>query len=193
MRVLKVIMIAAAMSFASGAFADDSQSMMDVVNKFFAAYRTVEVSDGIPDDKVRPKYEPYITPALDQLLIQGHQAEIRYAKATQNDSPPLMEGDVFTSNFEGATSYTVKSCTATGKTGSCKVALIYDDSKSDNRHGGPPDKPFGWTDTVYLVLTGNGWRVDDIGYGGSWSFGNKGKLTTALKGAIAESKQPQSP
>jgi len=180
---------------ASGATAapGDSRAMGDVVNRFFAAYRTVEVSDGIPDAKVRPKYEPFITPALDQLLIEGDRAEARYARATNNDSPPLLEGDVFTSNFEGATSYTVGACAAAGKAGSCKVELVYDESKSDNRHAGPPDKPVKWTDTVYLVLTDKGWRIDDVGYGAGFDFGNKGRLTEELKWAIAESKKPQTP
>lgn len=180
---------------ASGACAapDNSRAMNDVVNHFFAAYRTVEVSDGIPDAKARPKYEPFITPALDQLLIQGDQAEARYAKATNYDYPPLLEGDVFTSNFEGATSYAVRACTAGGKTGTCTVDLVYDESKSDNRHAGPPAKPVKWTDTIYLLLTDKGWRIDDIGYGAGFDFGNKGKLRDELKWAIAESKKPQSP
>ena len=41
-----------------------------------------------------------------------------------------------------------------------------------------------WTDTVYLVLTANGWRVDDIGYGATWAFGNKGQLTETLRNAV---------
>ncbi|GEM_PF-653053 len=179
-------------SVASAAPAGNA-AISDVVNRFFAAYRTVEVSDGIPDAKVRPKYEPFITPALDRLLIEGDQAEARYAKATNNDSPPLLEGDVFTSNFEGATSYAVKSCTASGKSGSCKVDLVYDESKSDNRHAGPPAKPVKWTDTVYLLLTDKGWRIDDVGYGAGFDFGNKGRLTQALNWAISESKKPQTP
>jgi len=61
--------------------------------------------------------------------------------------------------------------------GHCAVTLTYDDRK---------DKPFSWTDTVYLVRTQAGWRVDDIAYGGTWDFGNKGRLTRTLKNAIAD-------
>jgi hypothetical protein len=37
-----------------------------------------------------------------------------------------------------------------------------------------------------LVKDAAGWRVDDIQYGGSWAFGNKGKLSDSLKAVIAE-------
>ena len=57
------------------------------------------------------------------------------------------------------------------------MSLTYDDRK---------DKPLSWTDTVYLVHSDAGWRVDDIAYGGTWDFGNKGRLTRTLKGAIEE-------
>jgi hypothetical protein len=62
------------------------------------------------------------------------------------------------------------------------VALHYADA-----HPRPQDKPVDWTDTVVLVKTPAGWRVDDIGYGGNWDFGNHGRLTDSLKSAIKDS------
>jgi hypothetical protein len=53
--------------------------------------------------------------------------------------------------------------------------------------GGPEDsKPVNWTDTIYLLHTPAGWKVDDIAYGGSWAFGNKGRLKETLQGAIRD-------
>ena len=37
--------------------------------------------------------------------------------------------------------------------------------------------------------TPQGWRVDDIGYGGTWDFGNKGKMTETLRMVIHDSNQ----
>jgi hypothetical protein len=42
-----------------------------------------------------------------------------------------------------------------------------------------------WTDTLLLVRTADGWKIDDIAYGGSWAFGNKGRLSDTLKQAIS--------
>jgi large conductance mechanosensitive channel protein len=147
------------------------------------AYSTFHPSDGIPDAKGCAKYAPFISSALEKLLAQGAEAEQAFAKANK-DSPPLIEGDLFTSNFEGATSFKVGACQGDAKAGHCTIALTYDDRKSS-----PKDKPLNWNDTVYLVATPSGWRVDDIGYGGSWDFGNKGRMGETVKGAIANASE----
>ena len=156
---------------AAPASADD---MSAAANGFYGAYSSFHPSDGIPDAKGRATYAPYISPALDRLLADGNRAEAAFAKANKG-SPPLIEGDLFTSNFEGATSFKLGACKGDAKAGQCSVALVYDDRKDH-----PSDKPVTWNDTLYLVATQAGWRVDDIGYGGTWPFGNKGRLTTVL-------------
>ena len=171
-------------AFAAPASAADDTEMAKTVQGFYGAYSTFHPSDGIPDAAGRKRYEPFISPALDQLLIEGDNAETKFAAANK-DSPPLIEGDLFTSNFEGATAFHVGACTGDGKAGHCAVVLTYDPGKTGN----PKDKLFDWTDTVYLVNTASGWRVDDIGYGGTWDFGNKGKMTDTLKMAIKDAAQ----
>src|ERR1700748_3178844 len=88
-------------------FADDD--MTKVVSGFYGAYSTFHPSDGIPDAQARARYEPYISPALDALLVEGRRVDEKFTKAHKN-SPPLVEGDLFTSNFEGATSYKIGTC-----------------------------------------------------------------------------------
>lgn len=155
----------------------DTDALAKTAHGFYDAYMTLHPSDGIPDVATRAKFAPYVSPALDRLFVEGDQAQDRYAAATKNQAPPLVEGDVFTPNFEGATSYKIGACALDKQGGHCAVALTYDDRK---------DKPLSWTDTVYLVRADAGWRVDDIAYGGTWDFGNKGRLTRTLKGAIEE-------
>ena len=86
-----------------------------------------------------------------------------------------MEGDLFTPNFEGATSLKIGACVADAKSGHCSVAMVYDDGK---------DKPIRWTDTVVLVNTPAGWRVDDIVY--SANFGSRGSLAGTVHDAIQD-------
>ncbi len=178
---MKRFLAAALVLLPAAAFADAQGDMAKVADGFYGAYFTFHPSDGIPDTRGRAKYEPFISPALDKLLLAGDQAEDRFAKANK-DSPPLIEGDLFTSNFEGASSFKLGACTQGGKTGRCTVSLTYDPGKTNN----PKDKPFTWADTVYLVETPSGWKIDDVGYGGTWDFGNKGRMTGTLKSAIAD-------
>lgn len=154
--------------------ADDAAAMHKAADGFYGVYRTFHPSDGIPDDAGRARYRPYLSPALDTLLTQAGDAERRY-DLKYKDSPPLIEGDLFSSLFEGATDVSVGACTAKGATGSCVIRLS---------RVSPRDKPVDWTDTLILVETPYGWRVDDIAYGGDWAFGNKGRLSETLRQVI---------
>jgi hypothetical protein len=153
----------------------DTQAILHTATGFYDVYLALHPSDGIPDAALRARFEPFISPALDKLLAAGDTAEQRYVKATKNQAPPLMEGDLFTPNFEGATSLKIGACVADTKGGHCPVAMVYDDGK---------DKPIRWTDTVVLVNTPAGWRVDDIVY--STNFGSRGSLTGTVHDAIQD-------
>ena len=173
---LVVALLAAAITAA----ASTSEDPAAAAKGFYGVYATFHPSDGIPDARARAKLKPFISPALDKLLGEGEAAEAHFAKVTKNMSPPLIEGDLFTSNFEGATAFQVGACASQGNTAHCAVSLQYrDDEKKDS-------KPVNWTDTVYLTHTANGWQVDDIGYGANWAFGNKGRLKDVLAGAIRD-------
>jgi hypothetical protein len=178
---MKRLLAAVLVLLPAAASADAPGDMAKAVNGFYAAYFTFHPSDGIPDAKGRAKYGPFISPALDKLLLAGDQAEDRFAKSNK-DSPPLIEGDLFSSNFEGASAFKLGACAQSAKAGRCAVSLTYDPGKTNN----PKDKPFTWTDTVYLVETPSGWKIDDVGYGGTWDFGNKGRMTGTLRSAIAD-------
>jgi hypothetical protein len=154
----------------ASADATDTGAMRAAAEGFYKAYGTFHPSDGIPDGKALERYRPFLSPKLETLLEQAGAAEARFAAANK-DSPPLIEGDLFSSLFEGATSVAVGNCVAAGDRGQCTADLRHDEAEQ---------KPVTWSDTVYLMATPQGWRVDDIGYGGTWAFGNKGRLTTLL-------------
>jgi hypothetical protein len=175
--MMRTRLLVAALVVSSSAGAQSDSGPAQAANGFYGVYMTLHPSDGIPDAATRAKFAPFVSPALDRLFADGEAAEAGYAKATKNQAPPLIEGDLFTPNFEGATSYKLGACTSDAQSGHCAVSLTYDDRKG---------KPISWTDTVFLVHTPQGWRVDDIAYGGNWEFGNKGRLTRTLKSAIDE-------
>ena len=165
--------IAAGFAGPAGA-ADDNDAMRSAANGFYGVYKTFHPSDGIPDSAGRARYQPFVSPALDALLKQAADAEDRYSKANK-DSPPLVEGDLFTSLFEGATGVSIGICSGDSQRGRCAANLSYAD---------PGGKAVSWTDSVELVNTPAGWRVNDIVYGGTWDFGNKGALSGTLRQVI---------
>jgi hypothetical protein len=108
------------------------------------------------------------------------EAERSYAKATRGQVPPLVEGDLFTSLFEGADAYRVVSCQSEAGQGVCLVQLTSNDPGYKS--------PFRWQDKVYLVKGPHGWVVDDIEFLGNWPFMHKGRLQALLKKVIERSK-----
>jgi hypothetical protein len=175
MRALMTAILVAVASASGACAASGDAGMQAAANGCYAVYQTFHPSDGIPSPADRAKYAPYLSSALERLLTDAQAAETRFAKANK-DSPPMVEGDLFTSLFEGATSLQVGDCSGDGTSGRCTVKLEYVDGTA---------KPTDWTDTIFLVNTAGGWRVDDIAYGGSWAFGNKGRLSETLKQTIS--------
>lgn len=165
---MKRILVAFALLISVPAHAEDA--MTKAAGDFYAIIRTS--NGGLPDAATRAKLAPLITPSLAHLLDAAARAEDRFMQANKN-SPPLIEGDLYSSLFEGPTSFAIGDCSGNDKTAHCTVALAYDDkaSKAATR----------WTDTIFLANAGDGWKVDDIGYGGNWDFGNKGKLSDTLR------------
>ncbi|HEY2070467.1 MAG TPA: hypothetical protein VGG48_13000 [Rhizomicrobium sp.] len=161
--------------------AGDAGAMAQAVGGFYAVHQAT-TQDGIPDTRLRARYAPYVSPALSKLLADADDGEVYYAKQNK-DSPPLVEGDLFSPNFEGISSFKVGACSVDAKRGldfgHCNVTSHYAAA-----HPRPQDKAVDWTDTVFLVRTPGGWKIDDIGYGGNWDFGNHGKLSDVLKAAI---------
>jgi hypothetical protein len=143
---------------------------------FLAIYGSFHPSDGIPDSGGRAKLAPYLSAGLNKMLADGAAAEARFA-AKIKDAPPLIEGDLFTSMFEGATSWKLGACSIQGSAARCPVAFT---------HVGTGRQPVAWTDTLILTNTPPGWRVSDIAYGGGFRFGNTGTLTDTLKLVLSQ-------
>lgn len=143
---------------------------------FLSVYGSFHPSDGIPDMGARARLQPLLSPALNRLLAEAAAAQARFS-AKIKDSPPLIEGDLFSSMFEGATQSKLETCTININEARCPVAFS---------RMGSNGKSVSWTDTLLLVKTSQGWRVDDIAYGGGFQDGNTGRLSDTLKTITSE-------
>jgi hypothetical protein len=155
--------------------ADDA--VMTAANNFYSVAVGMQAlgGGGIPDSGARLRLQPLLTPRLNQALADASAAEARF-KARNKDSPPLIEGDIFSSLFEGPTAFKIGACQGDAAIQRCAVAL----SRQD-----PGQKPAAWTDTLVLANSG-GWKVDDIAYDANFAFGNTGTLSEILKMARSE-------
>ena len=172
------LLLLAGLAAATPARADDATAMAAAANAFYTVYSGLPRSGGIPDATARVRYTPLLSSRLNLLINQAAAAETRF-RAKVKDSPPLIEGDLFSSLFEGATTVKLGACSGDAKAGRCTATLTHSD---------PKQKPVSWTDTLELVNTPSGWKVDDIAYNAGFQFGNTGTLSDTLRMAIAESQ-----
>ncbi len=127
---------------------------------------------GVPDAAMVRRFKPLLSARLASALGKAEAAEVAHVKATNNAEPPLFEGDLFTSLYEGASSYSIEGCTTEGAHAYCDVELAYAEV--------PGATPTTWTDRLVLAKRVGGWTVDDIVFGGSWDFGQHGTLRATL-------------
>ncbi len=171
--LLLLVFVAATVSYAG----DSPES---TVTGFYNAYIKLKTR-GIPAAKDLAEYKPYITPELAALLKSAAAAEIKYKADTKGEVPPLVEGDIFTSLFEGADSFKVLTCEEKGSKASCSVEF-----KNTNPGDG---KTFTWKDSPVLEKGKSGWLISDVEYKGDWDFAVKGNMTGLLKGVIKEGQR----
>jgi hypothetical protein len=166
---------------AAQALADDPAA---AVNAFYAVYASQRAhGGGIPDATERLRFQPVLSPRLNKQLVEAARAQSRLTAKVKNAVPPMLEGDIFSSLFEGATAWKVGACQQNGKAARCTVALSY--TPPPPPAGRKPEKPANWTDTVMLAMTPQGWKVDDVVYDAGFAFGNTGRLSAMLNMVIA--------
>ena len=151
-----------------------------VAEGFYRAYLRMHPM-GVPNAAQRAQLRAYLSPALEAALAAAERAEQDYRRKTKASVPPLAEGDLFTSLFEGATAFAVTGCVAQGEAMHCPAQLKYLDPTTKRN--------VEWQDTLILVRVASAWRIDDIAYDGRYAFGNTGTLTVMLKILIKESKE----
>lgn len=177
--------IIAALFFAAPAMAAETLPTPEAAAKaFYQVYARAHVMD-IPDKKHQSVWKPVLSDNLLGLIALGDEGEKRWAdKNKKEPSPPLFEGDLFSSMVEGGAKFDGAACETKGEASVCMIALhVIGKNKEGKR------ETFRWHDKLYLVHTAAGWRVDDLEYGGTWEFKPKGKMSDQLKYVDQESRK----
>jgi hypothetical protein len=111
-----------------------------------------------------------LTPELAALFDAAQRQQDVFIAAHPDEKPPWIDGDLFSSLFEGAQTFEVDSSTVRDSRADVPVHLTYADSSNTTQ----------WTDTLVLTLLGGTWLVDDIAFGGTWPFRTGGSLRRVL-------------
>jgi len=179
--------IAVLMMLAAPARADDAVDMAAAANRFYATYAAQPQHGGLPEGAARGRYLPLLSPRLLKLINEASAAQVRF-RAKVKSAPPLIAGDIFSSQFEGFQTYKVGACSGSATAGGCSVQLHYGEPGLPSGSGAGGQKnnpPVDWTDEILLVKAGGAWKVDDIAYKGAFAFGNSGLLSQTLSMVIS--------
>jgi hypothetical protein len=166
--------VCAALLAPAPALAADAAKL--AVADFYRTYRELRDTGGltgIPNAGQLERLSPSLTPELSGLLSAALAEQQRCAKQYPDDKPPWIEGDIFSSNFEGFTSMAVQNSKPRGNQRSVSVRFTY----VEGRHKAS------WTDTLVLDKRSGRWLVEDIYYHAKFAFtsGFGSHLQSSLK------------
>jgi hypothetical protein len=155
-----VVLAAALVTCGETSAADESR---DAAVSFYRSYSSLRATgglSGIPNESQLARLAPLITPELRDLFGAALREQERCAKQFPGDKPPWIEGDIFSSNFEGFTSFS----SASSKPGEQRREVAMRFSYADGK------QRVNWTDTLFLRNEAGRWLVDDIFYRGHFAF-----------------------
>jgi len=140
-----------------------------VARVFYSELRRLGVS-GLPGEEDWAHLKPFCSETLGAALDLAVKEQIEFMRKNPDEKPPWIEGDLFSSLFEGPKQFVVGAAVIKGETADVTV-------ECSHTEGGETVK---WIDTLILVKEGGKWLVDDVSYGGTWDFANSGTLKDAL-------------
>lgn len=163
----------------TGCARDVADPPSTVVSQFFSARITSGLT-GAPSDSQLAQLAPFLADTLEHLLVAARRLRDAEAASAPDEKPSFVEGDLFSSLFEGPTSFTIVPDTGSAPPGRVLVRLQY---------AGGGDT-VSWTDRVVISQQNGHNVIADIEYGGNWAFGNSGTLRMMLERALAPRTTP---
>ena len=148
---------------------EPAQGPVAVAMDFLAMHQRFGNS-GLPARADMGAYDAFLCPSLAQA-VRAAQVRQEVAKAERPDEkPPYVEGDLFSSLFEGPDEFEARDPVVEGDRARVEIAMS----------AGSGDQARRWKDTFELRLDEGIWCVDDVAYGGDWPFANQGRLSSVL-------------
>lgn len=162
----------AALSIAPAALPPEGEAMRSattLVTDFYEMRQRLGRT-GLPDESEMKAYRAFLCPPLASAMDAARVRQRAYMQAHPDDKPPLIEGDLFSSLFEGVDVVTPAGTEVSAEGGRVAVSMRF----------GEGDSAVRWKDIVLLAREQDSWCIADVEYHGDWPFANKGKLSTTL-------------
>jgi len=173
MRNKPILIVLGALVFLAGApiaWSQKTSTPAGVTDTFYRKYIAFQMR-GLPTVKQATSLAPLFSKDIMALIASARAEQKQFIKEHPEDKPPWIEGDLFTSLWEGATSYSIGKARVGKTTAEVDVHLMSKDK----------DQTTEWIDTVELMKTNGRWVIRDIQFKGNWAFMNGSSLSAALR------------
>lgn len=150
----------------------------DSVAQQFYDFRIKQGGSGLPNSSQLAAYRPYLSTALYNALLKAQSQPKVDLAATPNEKTGngAVDGDVFSSLFDGPTSASVDSASTIPNTDARNIPL-----RVTFTHEKDKGASTSWKDEVLMVREGKCWTVDDVRYMANLDFASSGTLRQVLE------------
>ncbi len=155
---------------AAAGSAEPAQGPAAVAMDFLAMHQRFG-NNGLPERGSMNAYAAFLCPGLSEKIRAAQIRQEQFKASHPDEKPPLVEGDLFSSLFEGPETYAVNDTRVDGNKAQVDVAMSHGEGSSITR----------WTDTMMFDLDDGIWCLSDVEYHGKWPFANKGSLAKTLQ------------
>lgn len=152
------------------ASAEAAQGPGAVAMDFLAMHQRFGNS-GLPDRGSMNAYAAFLCPSLSEAIRAAQVRQEQFKASHPDEKPPLVEGDLFSSLFEGPERFSVSDTRIDGGKAQVDLAMTHGEGNAITR----------WTDTLDFDLDDGIWCLSDVEYHGKWPFANKGSLSGTLQ------------
>jgi len=151
------------------------KSAAAAAKKFYDTLTALRIS-GLPNDQQTTVLAPLLADEVRALIEKAREEQKEFIKANPDEKPPYIEGDHFSSSFEGFNGFEIGEPKIEGTFANVPVKLVY-------RQGAEFVQ---WTDELILVNDGVQWKVWNMEFRGEWPFKTAATLRKAFGDAANE-------
>lgn len=151
-----------------------------IVDSLYRARHPFQGS-GAPTSADLAVMRPWLSTELATLLQQADSVRSAESAAHPDEKPPFVEGDLFSSLFEGPEMFATRDNEVAGSASTgfmVPIHFTFSDHTTAQK----------WADTVLVIPENGKFVVSDVRYGGNWDFANKGSLLENLRSSLGSTR-----
>ena len=165
-RILRSLLLASVLVLDTAAGA--AQTASGVVAEFYGAYIEARPA-GLPEGVALARLRPLLSKRLHALIVAANAYQEDFGRRHPDEKPPFVDGDHFTSVFEGPQTFEITRVVRKGKSHDVHVRF----------GGGEGAAP--WTDVVVVKKESGRFVIDDVRFSGAGKFNPAGSLVRTLQ------------